>query len=156
MSSKTIELTRFTPDEVIGAYYNTKVIKYGGSSLDNPRLANFMINGLSCVKCGIRGNVFISERQRREQIKPHLNLYMIGNKEKVLLTRDHIKPRKHGGLNCLHNYQPMCERCNKEKSADYSIKDRAKHLISLVKYKFRKGHRSHIEECNCSIFKAFR
>lgn len=154
MSSKTIEIGRFTPDDVIGAYYNIKQSKHGKSSLENPRLANFMINGLSCVKCGIKGNTFISERQPA-QVKPHFNLYLINQYSKVLITRDHIKPRSWGGINCIHNYQPMCSRCNRKKSDVYGIKDRVKHLTSFIKYKFRNPRRR-IEKCNCSLLKALR
>jgi hypothetical protein len=155
MSSKTtIELGRFDPNNIIRAYYDTKQLRHGRSSLENPRLANFMINGLSCVKCGIKGNTFISERQP-EQLRPHFNLYMVNEHSKILITRDHIKPRSWGGINCIHNYQPMCGRCNRKKSDGYGIKDRIKHLTSFIKYKFRNPRR-HIEECNCSLLKALR
>lgn len=82
---------------------------------------------LSCVCCGITGVYFAKERSAKRIKKPqpdgplfkatsenwHLNLYALDqNGREILMTKDHIVPKSHGGEDKLHNLQTMCKPCN--------------------------------------------
>lgn len=82
---------------------------------NSERFQTFFTKGCSCVKCGIKGEFFAKEK-RENDVSYHLNLYGFDSEGKeVLMTKDHIIPQSKGGKNHLDNYQPMCERCNKNK-----------------------------------------
>lgn len=82
---------------------------------NSPRLILFKTKGADCVICGARGSFFALESHNGET--PHMNLYAHNERaEEVLMTKDHIIPKAHGGENILENYQPMCEPCNGKKA----------------------------------------
>jgi 5-methylcytosine-specific restriction endonuclease McrA len=84
-----------------------------------------------CVNCGVKGVYFAKERSallvknagtigvwramyngRGNRHKWHLNMYAIKDGREVLMTKDHIKPKCHGGPDKLENLQTMCAPCN--------------------------------------------
>ena len=68
-----------------------------------------------CVSCGIEGKYFVKTKADMFNAAT-LNLYAIdihGNK--VLMTKDHIKPKSLGGSNTYDNLQTMCVHCNNAK-----------------------------------------
>lgn len=91
------------------------------ASVSCMRLLNFFHHGVSCIECGITGNIFRVERDRTAVGKHkygnwHLNLYVKeGSGRPTLMTMDHIIPRSRGGDTSLENLQPMCEKCNSRK-----------------------------------------
>ncbi len=75
----------------------------------------------SCVSCGIVGNKFILEQNPNDK-SPHFNFYAVHwDGSMVLMTKDHINPRSHGGENIHSNYQTMCSICNNLKGS-YNLK----------------------------------
>lgn len=71
------------------------------------RLVNYKIHGVECVTCGRAGSVWRVESNNGE---PHLNLYTADG---AMMTKDHIIPRKLGGIDHVDNYQPMCKKASK-------------------------------------------
>jgi len=87
------------------------------------RLLTFRRKGTRCVGCGTEGLFFAKERVIGSTGHWHMNLYALdGNRQEVLMTKDHIMPKSKGGASALYNYQPMCSHCNGEK-ADTMPKD---------------------------------
>jgi 5-methylcytosine-specific restriction endonuclease McrA len=82
------------------------------------RLICYESKGVTCVKCGLTGNLFAVERGWAENTdKYHLNLYHFGaNGYERMMTVDHIVPKSKGGQNDINNLQPMCSSCNMKKS----------------------------------------
>lgn len=83
-------------------------------NLNSQRLKLFK-RSLRCVGCGIQGEFFAVERDRKGYVLSyHLNLYAMSknNGGEILLTKDHIRPKSKGGKNWMSNYQTMCKRCN--------------------------------------------
>jgi 5-methylcytosine-specific restriction endonuclease McrA len=79
-----------------------------------------------CVRCGVVGTHFAKERsiyldRRTGRYWPtsnhfHFNLYGINRHgHEVMMTKDHILPRAHGGKDEQANYQTMCAPCNGRK-----------------------------------------
>lgn len=92
---------------------------------DSERYKNFKANGYTCVECGLTAEYGAIETNGSETTF-HLNLYGINeNNEEVMLTKDHIFPKSKGGVDCITNYQVMCEHCNEKKSniVDMSLQD---------------------------------
>lgn len=82
--------------------------------------------GCECVRCGAVGIYFAKERsiyldRRSGRYWPtsnhfHFNMYAINRHgHEVMLTKDHILPRAHGGKDVQENYQTMCAPCNGRK-----------------------------------------
>ena len=67
---------------------------------------------LSCAVCGIVGNTMVLERNVGSKSNPHFNLYSGVENSRILMTKDHIKPKSCGGRNDQDNYQTMCTICN--------------------------------------------
>lgn len=97
-------------------YKKEKYIRIDGYTLKtkNDRYLNFIKNGFKCSKCGIEGEYVNLECCQR--LGNHLNVYGKKNGKAVLLTKDHIYPKSKGGLDDIHNYQVLCEKCNSKKS----------------------------------------
>ncbi len=81
-------------------------------------------NSLSCVACGITGNIFGVTKMIDRQTKKttyHFNLYYKNdNGVLTLMTKDHIIPKSKGGKNHISNLQTMCVKCNFEKGCKVS------------------------------------
>lgn len=74
----------------------------------------FASKGITCVTCGVEGNVFVVE-SHSDDVRPHANLYHVDGDTKILMTKDHIIPKSKGGKNELSNYNTMCSPCNGDK-----------------------------------------
>lgn len=85
--------------------------------LGSDRYKCFKNSGTKCVKCGIEGQFFAKEKMRKSKAEIyHMNLYAKDeNGNDVLMTKDHILPKFHGGEDTVDNYQTMCDKCNSEK-----------------------------------------
>lgn len=102
----------FNPEEEADIILDGDIVR-GNSQ----RYQLFFTKGVKCSCCGIEGKFFRKERSIKMNTKRyHLNLYAINNDGiEILMTKDHIVPASKGGDNKLHNYQTMCEVCNKKK-----------------------------------------
>ena len=79
---------------------------------NSQRLQLFYTKGFRCVVCGTEGIFFIMCKAPNEK---HYHLELIGQSPDghlVLMTKDHIVPKSHGGKDELENYQTMCTECN--------------------------------------------
>ena len=95
----------FSIDQVLGNPWNSSA-----------RYQNFR-RSLRCIECGLLGLYFARERSKyQDTTKYHYNLYGIGpDGKEVMLTKDHIIPKSHGGSNASDNMQTMCKPCNERK-----------------------------------------
>ena len=89
--------------------------------LTSHRLLTFKVNH-RCVVCGRVGLFFSLEQDYtnflHQPTKAHLNMYAVDpDGTWVLMTKDHIIPKVHGGTNTLENYQTMCLPCNNRKGS---------------------------------------
>ena len=85
---------------------------------DSQRYILFSKN-TSCVCCKLVGTTMVLEKYREDET-PHFNLYATNDEgEKVLMTKDHIKPKSLGGRSIQENYQTMCLPCNEQKGSKY-------------------------------------
>ena len=108
--------------------------------LASDRIETFFHKGVKCVCCDVEGTFFAKERHmlpikkgkgRGKRIvgykldvgtSYHFNLYGVNEDGKeVLMTKDHIIPKSHGGKNNLSNYQTMCKKCNERKGSDLLV-----------------------------------
>jgi hypothetical protein len=77
----------------------------------------FATTGLACVSCGIKAEYF---EVNDNTSGAHINLYGITKKgDPVLMTKDHIRPKYHGGKDSLDNMQTMCLPCNNAKGSSW-------------------------------------
>ena len=88
------------------------------------RLKLFSVSDCKCVACGIEATHFCLEYNEPKKktnfpIIPHFNLYSIDGQNKILFTKDHIKPKSKGGVDDLDNLQVMCQTCNVAKGDKY-------------------------------------
>lgn len=91
------------------------------------RYLTFMNSGTKCVCCGIEGTHFYKERSLGKNGKVsthseygnyHFNLYGVNEHgHEVLITKDHIVAKYHGGKDVVDNMQTMCTKCNGIKSS---------------------------------------
>jgi 5-methylcytosine-specific restriction endonuclease McrA len=105
----------------------------------------------ACQKCGIIGLFFAKERSVfRDKRTPgkfypsshrfHFNLYGINARgHQVMLTKDHIMPRAHGGSDEQSNFQTLCAPCNSRKrdrlpnETDHEYAERRKLELKIEK-----------------------
>ena len=109
---------RYSPEAVLSKLGSGK-LDFDGDlvNTDSQRLMMFKVKGMTCVKCGLTGKHFIKERAKQHN-SYHFNLYAIDAEgDEVLMTKDHIVPRKLGGADVMTNYQPMCCICNHAKGS---------------------------------------
>lgn len=109
----------FRPDDVLPHVTQKRVRRdYTG---DDGRIWSVRMNShryfcfsrsLSCAVCGIIGNTMVLERDVGSRTNPHFNLYAGAGDDKILMTKDHIRPKSCGGRNDQNNYQTMCTICN--------------------------------------------
>lgn len=90
------------------------ITKFDGHAvkMNSLRYKVFKKFGIKCVSCGIEGQFFAMEAHPKSTCF-HFNLYALdveGNE--VLMTKDHIIPKKEGGKDVLENLQTMCTICN--------------------------------------------
>lgn len=100
--------------------------------MNSMRYQNFKKNGVICAKCGIKGEYFRLEQHAfhadTSNNSFHFNLYAVNSAgNEVLMTKDHIVPKSHGGSNDLSNFQPMCSNCNTKKGNSILISQLWKH-----------------------------
>lgn len=78
------------------------------------RYVTFYNKGCTCVKCGRTGSYFLLEPATPNDTsnRRHFNLY---SDDGVLMTKDHILPKRFGGKDTLSNMQTMCTKCNHAK-----------------------------------------
>ena len=79
----------------------------------------FKHKGCTCVKCGRVGTHFKLDggcQPGEPEDRRHFNLY---TDDDILITKDHIVPKRWGGEDTLSNMQVMCEICNKEKGSNF-------------------------------------
>lgn len=81
------------------------------------RIQAYAVNGVTCVVCGLVGNMVAIEKNRIQKTKKHhLNLYHVNESgEETMITIDHIIPKSKGGGNEISNLQTMCCHCNTAK-----------------------------------------
>jgi hypothetical protein len=91
------------------------------------RMQTFRTHGVRCHECGLEGKYFRVEKGKTEKSKAryfHLNLYGINKSgHEVMLTCDHIIPKKWGGRNKIYNTQTMCIHCNEKKRSKIVLPD---------------------------------
>ncbi|MHA1948244.1 MAG: HNH endonuclease [Candidatus Thorarchaeota archaeon] len=70
----------------------------------------------NCSACGLKGTKMLLEQHPNDNY-PHFNLYGEENGELILMTKDHVIPKSHGGKDRHSNYQTMCCTCNNLKGS---------------------------------------
>lgn len=84
------------------------------------RYATFYQKGTKCACCGKEGTYFKLEEDKdglNAKTRRHFNLYA---DDGTLMTKDHIRPKRLGGLDVVDNMQTMCVECNKAKGSIYN------------------------------------
>lgn len=114
--------------DVIHALVGSGKQRFGSDliSMDSARYRVFS-KSVRCVRCGCKGVFYAKERNARYDKGAntyyatnndwHFNLYARVNGRDVLMTKDHIIPRTHGGPDTDDNYQTMCSPCNSRKGS---------------------------------------
>lgn len=127
-SDDIIKIAEYDPREVLcnfsgkDYYQEYKVGEKTYSVRINSKYFVFKENP-NCVVCGLKGKKMILEESVFNK-SFHFNLYGEENNQLILITKDHIKPRKSGGRNIFSNYQSMCSVCNQLKgSSSLCIED---------------------------------
>lgn len=69
-----------------------------------------------CSACGLEAKYM---EVRHEHSRNHL---VIISEDGTQFTKDHIKPKSHGGINSFSNYQTMCSPCNTLKGNKSDLK----------------------------------
>jgi len=117
-------------EDVIELIKNTKkTVRIDDFLVDvNSQRLKLFIKNRTCNNCNIVGKWFSldinradlrSNKQGKTLIKPHFNLYGIGDDGRLeMMTRDHIYPKSKGGTDTVDNYQCLCMSCNMRKGAD--------------------------------------
>lgn len=100
---------------------------------------------IKCWHCGCEADRWISCRGQNDTSRPTLNLFATKHMHKsrtyaaysmiVMMTRDHIIPKAHGGVDDVANLRPGCEICNGHRGKEMSAAEQAfmranPHLVS--------------------------
>jgi len=96
----------------------TGIMYFDGNEvkMTSERYILFKTKGVVCVCCGIVGTKFHLEKNTKNVLTYHFNLYGVNeNGQEIMITKDHIVPKSKGGKNKISNYQPMCIICNAKK-----------------------------------------
>lgn len=91
---------------------------------------------IRCWKCGCEADRWVVTKGRHDlQGHPVMNLFawklvprtkkMPAHRELVMMTRDHVIPKFHGGSDVIANLRPGCEFCNHARGSNLSKEDRA-------------------------------
>jgi len=81
----------------------------------NNTLYSFLVNGTSCIDCGIAGKYFVLEKHGDRDYT--LNLYGTDEDDnEVMLTKDHIKRKRVGGNDAVTNLETRCLSCNNKRN----------------------------------------
>lgn len=125
----------FTVNEILKYIAgNPKPIGLKGVRIRRHRFLNFLYNGTACQKCGIEGKIFILKKIDKKE--KHLNLFAdLGKGKMMLINKDHILPRSFGGVDCIHNLQVLCQKCNTTKGAKWNPFSLFKRLLNAYKFK---------------------
>lgn len=71
---------------------------------------------IRCWCCGVVADRWITDRGKKDANRPVLNLYATGlSGGPVMMTRDHIIPKRYGGRDDVRNLRPGCEDCNSQR-----------------------------------------
>jgi 5-methylcytosine-specific restriction endonuclease McrA len=109
----------FILKKVTGSKKNKKYLDGDYTQFGSPALRMFkerwkksLYEGVSCFDCGVKGSYFSKEK---EEWDPdwHLTLYCESG---MIMTKDHVIPKKWGGNNNISNLQPLCKKCNDKKA----------------------------------------
>lgn len=85
---------------------------------------------IKCWQCGCEADRWISTLGKNDKnSRPVLNLYatkvLPPTKRRkypiqvlIMMTRDHIIPKSHGGRDVIENLRPGCEECNSERGSE--------------------------------------
>lgn len=96
---------------------NSYTREYNGKPINmlNKTLQTFKAHGIKCYMCGMEGK-FFKLREEKNDSSFFLSLYALDHKNNwILMTKDHLIPRKNGGSNSISNLRPMCYKCNQFK-----------------------------------------
>ena len=108
LSISTVSKSSRESIEVDGFKVYTKSLRY----------ATFYQKGCDCVSCGRKGAYFKLDApdpiETLQTSRRHFNLY---SEDGILITKDHILPKRWGGKDHIDNMQPMCSICNKAKGS---------------------------------------
>lgn len=100
-------------------------------TLETPACGSFLVTGSSarlrcllrspiCVTCGLEGVMWMLQSHgplnKKNESRPHLNLYADTKGGWRMMTQDHIFPKSKGGSNEMSNLQTMCSACNQSKA----------------------------------------
>ena len=119
---KIEEVLSYVSDNKKDYYGSNKKKDYDGYmvKMNSQRYLLFKTKGITCVKCGVKGQFFGLEKIKHQSNDTyHFNLYGIKDGVEILMTKDHIVPKSKGGRNNLKNYQVMCTHCNLRKSDQF-------------------------------------
>lgn len=147
-------LGEFTPDEVLpficenhGRHTYEVGDKTFSVRMDSHRYHTFQ-KSMTCAACGIEGFIFLLELPP-DSPHPHFNLYAIEHGQKLLMTKDHIRSKAHGGPDHYDNYQTMCATCNRLKgSAHLSLE-----AIARLRQLHNQGRRGGAKKCVISTLR---
>lgn len=79
--------------------------------------------GLRCANCGCEATYVLLQRPRKPHrcFPSHRAWFFPYTADGVMLTRDHVVPKAHGGKNISTNMQTLCLPCNAWKAATHPL-----------------------------------
>jgi 5-methylcytosine-specific restriction endonuclease McrA len=104
---------------ILGHFHSSKFLKkkfgFKTQHLNNSKF-KLLKKSNKCCYCGLTGETFQLEKNPKSNGYHILNLYgYTVDKEKTMLTFDHIIPKSLGGTKDLNNGQVLCQKCNSKK-----------------------------------------